>query len=244
MQFRPKRFQFPRPGSNFHTIVPLFLLAIFGGFELLGGTEGPHSQWYLWLGLSREGFFGSGRLWELITHPLLHGNFTHWFTNAFFLYYFGGRIHDIFGEREVWRTAGWATLVGGLFHLLLQGGTPLVGASGAGMGLFVALTTVSPDSKMFPLPVRAVNLRNGILLGTVILLLMIPNLGVPVFGELGEIMVSLGGASLFEIGHACHLGGAIAGMVAMRKYFRKPITLAQLKRERAAREAGNENEAA
>ena len=51
---------------------------------------------------------------------------------------------------------------------------PLVGASGIAIGLLIALTTVSPDSKMFPLPVRARNLRNGIILGTVILLLMIP----------------------------------------------------------------------
>ncbi|MGJ8725132.1 MAG: rhomboid family intramembrane serine protease [Roseibacillus sp.] len=243
MQFRPKRLRFPRPGWNFHTLVPLSLLLIFLPFQFSGGAEGPLQEWYQVLGLSRGGFFQKGHFWELFTHPLLHGNLTHWLTNAFFLYYFGGRIHDIFGEREVWRTATWATLGGGLLHLLFQGGSPLIGASGAGMGLFIALTTVSPESKMFPLPIRARNLRNGIIAGTVLLLLMIPGLGIPVFGNLGEAIAMRGGESLFQIGHACHLGGAIVGVLAMRKYFRKPITLAQLKRERAAREE-NDNEAA
>lgn len=235
MQFQPKRLRFPRPGFTFHTLVPLTLLAIFLSAKV---------EWYPAMGLSREGFFEKSQFWQLLSHPFLHGNLTHWFTNAFFLYYFGGRIHDIFGEREVWRTALWATLAGGLLHLLFQGGSPLVGASGAGMGLFIALTTVSPESKMFPLPVRACNLRNGVILGTIILLLMIPSLGVPIFGRMGEILVErFDGAPLFQIGHACHLGGALAGMLAMRKYFRKPVTLAQLRSERAAREE-NENEAA
>ena len=243
MQFRPKRFHFPRPGWNFHTLAPVTLLVIHSIFYLLGGPEGKHSGWYTSLGLSRDGFFQNGHIWQLVTHPFLHGNFTHWLTNAFFLYYFGGRIHDIHSEREVWRTAGWATLAGSFLHLLFQGEGLLVGASAAGMGLFIALTTVSPDSKMFPLPIRATNLRDGVILGTVILLLMVPSLGVPVFGRLGEILINRGGGSLFQIGHACHLGGAIAGILAMRKYFHKPVTLAQLKSERAAREE-NENEAA
>lgn len=243
MQFRPKGFRFPRPGWNFHTLAPAILLLFFAIFQ--GGDNVSHSlaSWYETLGLSREGFFQQGQIWQIISHPFLHGNLAHWLTNAFFLYYFGGRIHNIFGEREVWRTASWATLSGGLLHLLFQGNLPLIGASGAGMGLFIAVTTISPESKMFPLPVRARNLKNGVLLGTILLLLMIPALKIPIFGEMGQILIWLGGESLFQIGHACHLGGAAAGMLAMRKYFRKPITLAQLKRERAARE-DNGNEAA
>ena len=243
MQFRPKRFRFPRPGWNFHTLAPTTLLLIFLCFQLKGGVHGPLASWYEILGLSRADFFEKGQVWQLFSHPFLHGNLTHWLTNAFFLYYFGGRIHDIFSEREVWRTVGWATLGGGLLHLLFQGELPLIGSSAAGMGLFVALTTISPESKMFPLPVRALNLRNGVILGTIILLLMIPSLNIPIFGEMGTILIALGGESLFQIGHACHLGGAIAGMLAMRRHFSKPITLADLKRERAARE-DDENEAA
>lgn len=243
MKFRPKRFQFPRPGWNFHTLAPVVLLLLWLPFYFTGGADGTLSSWYERLGLSREGFFQKGQIWSLATHPVLHGNFTHWLTNSFFLFYFGGRIHAIFGEREVWRTAAWSALAGGILHLLLQGTMPLVGASGIGMGFFIAVTTISPDSKMFPLPLRARNLRNGILIGTVVMLLMLPSLGIPILGDLGQRVIDSGGKGLLHIGHACHLGGAIAGMIAIRKYFRKPITLAQLKSERAAREK-DENQAA
>ena len=94
---------------------------------------------------------------------------------------------------------------------------------------------------MFPLPIRARNLRNGFLLASVLFLLMIPPLEIPVFSRMGQLIIQWGGQHLFNIGHAYHLGGALAGMLAMRKYLRKPITLAQLRRERAEREEeGNE----
>lgn len=236
MQFRPKRIRFPRPGWNFHTLVPATLLLLSLPFLVTGRELGPMALIYSWLGLSQEGFAHHGYVWQLVTHPFLHGSFTHWAGNALFLYYYGGRIHDIFGEREVWRTAAYSVLAGGLLHLIIPEGSTLVGASGAAMGLFVALTVVSPESKMLPLPLRARNLRNGVILATLVMLLMIPGLGVPVFGEFGELVVERGGGALFQVGHACHLGGAIAGYWAMGKYLRKPITLAQLQRERAARE--------
>ncbi len=235
MQFQPKRFQFPRLGVNFHTLAPLTLLLIFLALQLLGRPHSSIHHIYELLGLSRAGLL-NGHIWQLITYLFLHGNFSHWLTNALFIYYFGGRIHDIFGEREVWRTASWSALAGGLLHLVFQGDSPLVGASAIAIGLLIALTTVSPESKMFPLPIRARNLRNGILLSSILLLFMIPSLSVPFFGRLGELLVSVGGAPLFQIGHACHLGGALAAGLTMRTYLRKPITLAQLKKERAEKE--------
>ena len=240
MQFQPKRFHLPRPGWNFHTLCPLLLLLLYLPIYLTGGPNGTYSSLYLNLGLHREGL-QQGHIWSLFTHALLHGSWTHWLTNSFFLYYFGGRIHAIFGEKEVWRTALVTTLIGGISHLVVQGHNPLVGASGAAFGLFIALTTVSPESKMFPLPIRARNLRNGFLLASVLFLLMIPPLEIPVFSRMGQLIIQWGGQHLFNIGHAYHLGGALAGMLAMRKYLRKPITLAQLRRERAEREEeGNE----
>lgn len=236
MQFRPKRIRFPRLGWNFHTLVPATLLLLSLPFLFTGREHGPIALVYSWLGLSREGFASHGYVWQLVTYPLLHGSFTHWAGNALFLYYYGGRIHDIFGEREVWRTAAWSALAGGVLHLLIPESNTLVGASGAAMGLFVALTVVSPESKMLPLPLRARNLRNGLILATLVMLLMIPGLGVPVFGELGQLVSENGGGALFQIGHACHLGGALAGYWVMGKYLRKPITLAQLQKQRAARE--------
>ncbi|MBK1833260.1 rhomboid family intramembrane serine protease [Roseibacillus ishigakijimensis] len=238
MEFRPKRLRFPRPGWNFHTLVPATLLLIFLPCHLTGGTGGPLAPWYQVFGLSQDNLWPGGQAWTLLTYAFLHGTPLHWFTNAFFIYYFGGRLHDIFGEKEVWRTALLATLGGGLAHALGNDGL-LVGASGAGLGLFIALTTISPESRFFPLPVRARNLRDGILIATTALLALSPALGIPLLSDLGRSLSHLLGPEIFQIGHACHLGGALAGMAAMRKYHRKPITLAQLRKERAEREARN-----
>lgn len=236
MPFRKRRVHFPRPGLNFHTLAPILLLAFSLPFLVTGGLEGPVASSYEHLGLSRGGFIGEHEFWQIASYAFLHGSWFHWFSNAFFIYYFGGRLHTILGEKEVWRTTVLAVLAGGIFHLLFQGRNPLVGASGAGIALFVAVATVSPESRMFPLPLRARNLRNGVILASLILLLLIPSLGVPYFSNLGTRLADSGFSSVFLIGHACHLGGALAGLLAMRKYLKKPISLAQLRKERAARE--------
>lgn len=234
--FRKRRVHFPRPGVNFHTLAPVVLLALSLPFLLTGGIEGPIAGAYERLGLSSEGFINHHSYWQIASYSLLHGSWTHWLTNAAFIYFFGGRLHGILGEREVWRTAGGALLAGGAFHLLFQGEHPLVGASGFGLGLFAAVATISPESRMFPLPLRARNLRNGMILASLILLVLLPTSRLPLLSGLGQGLVDLGFGSVFLIGHACHLGGALAGIVAMRKYLGKPISLAQLRKERAARE--------
>ncbi|MDP0491019.1 MAG: rhomboid family intramembrane serine protease [Verrucomicrobiota bacterium JB023] len=209
---------------------------MFLPFWLTGGNGGPLTQLYEVFGLSRQGFIREHRYWQLVTHSLLHGNFLHWMTNAWILYYFGGRIRHLFGEGQVARIAISSLIFGGIFHLLFQGKTPLVGASGIAIGLFVALCTVSPESRMAPLPVSAKNLRNGFLIASLLLLMLRPELRIPGFHQFGQYLIDTGGSSLFQMGHACHLGGALAGWLSVRKYLRRPITLAQLQRERAKRE--------
>ena len=62
---------------------------------------------------------------------------------------------------------------------------------------------------------------------------MHPDFGLPVLSLLGEQMVAWGGAELFEISHACHLGGALAGWCLARRVsdpcFRSNLAL-QLRR--------------
>ncbi len=152
------------------------------------------------------------------------------------LYYFGSRLHQIFGAREVWRVAIWSTVAGGILHLIFQGQNPLVGASSIGLGFFVAVATASPESRMAPLPLRARNLRDGVILASVLLLILTPSLNLPLLSSMGRTLGELGFGDLFQIGHACHLGGALAGLLCMRRYLQRPITLAQLQRQRAIRE--------
>ncbi len=231
----PRRIKFPSLVWGFHTIVPLILVLFFLPFGLTGGL---YSSWiviYEHLGLSWDGVFKRGEVWELVTHAFFHGTWLHVFTNAFVIFYFGGRLRDIFGEKQVWVTAAYSLALSGLFHLFIQAEYPLVGASGVGIGLLIALCTVSPESRMAPLPIRARNLKLGIVAATVFFLVL--QLTIKYLRLSPELLP-------YSIGNACHLGGAIAGSISVRKYLKKPITLAQLQQERAVRESEMGNEAA
>lgn len=231
--------QFPRlatPGRNIFTLLPLGLFLVFLPFGLTGTVDSSFAPIYHWAGLSREGLFAEHRYWQLLTHVFFHGGWLHLLGNAFAIFYFGSRIHEILGAREVLRISLWSALLGGLFHLLFQGDGLLVGASGIGLGLFVAVATISPESRMAPLPLRARNLRDGIILSSLLLLLINPSLKLPLLSSVGLTLQELQYDAVFRIGHACHLGGALAGALCVRRYLRKPITLAQLQRQRARRE--------
>ena len=59
----------------------------------------------------------------------------------------------------------------------------LVGLSGGCMGLLLLLTTLSPQSRMMPLPVSGKSLGLGILMAELVLALADPALGVPGFSD-------------------------------------------------------------
>jgi len=219
------------PGNKLFTLLPLTLLLLFIPFGLTQAASKPESPLYRFYelgGLSWEGLIDQGKIWQLFTHPLLHGGWLHLAGNLFAIFYFGSRLHHLFGEREVLKVTIGGILIGGLAHLLLQGEGLLVGASGIGMGLFV-----SPESRMAPIPLRARNLRDGVILSSILLLLINPALELPFLSALGTLISEAGFESLFKIGHACHLGGALAAWFCMRKYLRRPITLAQLQQQRS-----------
>jgi membrane associated rhomboid family serine protease len=54
---------------------------------------------------------------------------------------------------------------------------------------------------------------------------------------LGEMLEGNGMASLFQIGHACHLGGGLAGWMLGRWILRPRITKKRLRRDRERQEA-------
>ena len=136
-------------------------------------------------------------------------------------------------------------LGGGLLHLftgvlMLRTDYPeshLVGISGACVALLLVLTTLSPDSKMWPVPVSGKTFGLGLIFAELILWLMHPGLGLPVFSKMGEQLVVRGGAGLFQISHACHLGGALAGWWMARRILAPTLSLEKLQQIRKDREA-------
>lgn len=209
--------------------------------EWMGGpNQLPISAWYLKFGLSREGFLG-GRVWSLLTYGLLHGSWWHLAMNALFVLLVGSRIEHVSGAAVVGRTVLLGVISGGLFHLLFAPGNGsahvLVGLSGGCLALLLLLTTLSPESRMMPLPVSGKSLGLGLILSSLLLTLVNLALGLHEFSGLGKYLMRHGLDALFKMGHACHLGGALAGWLYGRWLLRPRVSLDRLRADRMRREA-------
>lgn len=214
------------------------VLAILGGFPAAAPV-------YEQFGLGREGMM-TGKFWQLGTHALMHGNWLHLTTNVLMVWLVGGRVFHILGGRGFAKVFWGGVLVGSVLHLTLHpvqplgvgeiSNAPLVGASAGAMALLIALTQLSPNSKMWPIPVRGRNLGRGLLAGSFVLFLLTPGLGLPGFSAVGAWLVRGGEGSLFMMGHIYHLGGGLMGWFYVRRLLRRSVTLEQLREERAQRE--------
>ena len=219
----------------------LALLVIQLALSFLGGFAAI-PQVFDWFGLTREGVM-HGRVWQLGTHALLHGNWMHLLVNVLAIYLIGGRVYHILGARSFTAIFGGGVLLGSAFHLAFHPAqpmgvagelvnAPLVGASGGAMALLIALTSLAPDSRMWPVLVSGRSLGRGILLAEMLLYLITPGLDVPGFSAVGGWMRGLGWGALFEVGHIYHFGGGVFGLLYARRFLRPPVTLAELQRQR------------
>jgi membrane associated rhomboid family serine protease len=216
--------------------VVLAVAGLFVAVEVLGGVD-RMAWWYLEFGLRREDVL-SGKVWQVATHALLHGTWLHLGLNAALLWWCGARVEHMLGGRALLKVLGWSVLGGAAAHLLLApaGQAPLVGLSGGVMGLLLLITTLSPQSRMLLMPLSARNLGLGVLIAAGLLALGNPDLGLPVFGKLGTWCVAMGGSRVFDIGHACHFGGALTGWLLARAILRPRVSLAKLRAQRRRRE--------
>lgn len=228
-------------------VVHLVVVAL-GGFD---PNNRVTAGLYEWLGLSRDGM-ARWRLWQVVTYAFLHAHWLHLIPNVLVIYMIGGRVLHILGSRGLAVVYGGGVLLGGVLHLLFHPAnpmgadkvmlSPLVGASGGAIALLIALTCLSPDSKMWPLPVSGKNLGRGFMLASLILFLITPGLGIPGLSGIGRWVASLGGvdaagiAPLFQISHICHFGGGMMGVLYGCWLLRRPVTLEELQRQRAKRE--------
>ncbi len=208
---------------------------------LAGGPDEPPARgWFEMLALGREGFL-SGKIWQIFTYGFLHGGWLHLLGNSLIILLVGSRIEHMAGRPAVAKVLLGGMLGGGGAHLLLapggEGAPLLVGLSGGCIALLLLLTTLSPQSRMMPLPVSGRSLGFGILSAELLMALINPELGVPGLSSIGGMVVERGGENWFKIGHACHFGGGMAGWALGRWMLRPRITLKRLRRDRERREA-------
>lgn len=195
----------------------------------------PNQNYPIHLGLSREGI-AAGEYWQVFSYALLHENGWHLSLNAIFLIGIGARIEEILGSKWLFISLLSGVLLGGLCHLLLgDAKTILIGLSGGGLSLLVVLSTLSPQSKMMPLPISAKNLVRGIILSAAIATFISPTLKLPVLSEIGSYLVAQGYGAFFHISHSCHLGGCVSGWLIGQWLLRPPVSLAKLQKDRINR---------
>ncbi len=209
------------------------LLVVHAATVIAGWNRLNAEPWEMW-GLSREGFL-SGRVWQILTHAMIHGSWFHVAVNVLFLLLVGSRIEHITGGRVVWATVLAGVLLGAASHLALGNGI-LVGISGGAFALWMLLIGLSPDSRMLPFPGPCLWLGWGVLVASLVLVVCDPLAGFGPFRELGDRFAIRFGSWIFEIGHACHLGGGVAGWLMGLWILRPRVTLETLQKQRARRE--------
>lgn len=220
-------------------LVAAVMLAVQAMVEISGGLN-VVAVWYETFGLRRADVL-AGKVWQLVSYAWLHGNVLHAGVNTLGVLLLGARIVHVAGGRAFLNVLAAGVLGGASGHLILAAGgaeaPPLVGMSGAFVAMLLLITTLSPESRMMPLPLFGRSLGAGILAASLLLALMEPTLGVPGFSAVGAWLTARGLGDWFVIGHACHFGGGMAGWLLGRWMLRPRVSLARLRRDRARREA-------
>jgi len=95
-----------------------------------------------------------GYIWQLLTYFFLHGNFSHFLGNAFWLWQLGSDVEETKGERFFLIFYIICGVGNGLFYTLLStfGGDtypPIIGSSPCIYGIFVAYLFMFPNRYIF-----------------------------------------------------------------------------------------------
>ncbi len=137
------------------------------------------------------------RPWTLVTYMFLHSGILHILFNMLALYWFGPRVEARLGSRN-FILLYFVSGIGGALLSFATPHVPILGASGAIMGVMMAYAVYWPHERFLIygiLPVEA-------------WLLVVLYVGMDVMGAGG-----VGGAG---IAHFAHLGGAAAGFLCLK----------------------------
>jgi membrane associated rhomboid family serine protease len=137
------------------------------------------------------------RPWTPITYMFLHSGIWHIFFNMLALFWFGPRVEERLGGRN-FAILYFLSGIGGALLSFATPHVPILGASGAIMGIMVAYAMYWPHERFLIygiVPVEA-------------WLLVVLYVGIDVIGAGG-----FGGAG---VAHYAHLGGAAAGFLYLK----------------------------
>jgi len=153
-----------------------------------------------WVQVDGESFF---KPVQLVTHMFMHGSPTHLLFNMMGLFFLGPHIEQVLGKERFlifYLICGFAAMS---LHMLLSymgyiDDLPVVGASGAIMGIFIAFAILFPNTKLMllfpPIPIKAKYLMGALLIF--------------------DVVSGVGGLAP-GIANFAHLGGALCGFILM-----------------------------
>lgn len=146
-----------------------------------------------YLGLYREALFGHLFIWTPVTYMFLHGGLGHIFFNMFALWMFGTELEGNYGTGRFYLLYFLGGIIGGMFHILITGAVPTIGASAGVMAIVVAYGFTYPNRIIYI------------------------NLLIPMKAKwlaIGYVALDLIGAfssAYSGVAHLAHLGGALVG---------------------------------
>ncbi|MCE9518622.1 MAG: rhomboid family intramembrane serine protease [Verrucomicrobia bacterium] len=190
------------------TLIIIVNVVVFLAQVFLSGDSGLS----VWGGLSIHAL-AEGRVWTVFTHMFVHGGLLHLIGNCLMIFFAGRAVQSLLGARNFLLIYFVSGVIGAALELAtswISGGVPveIIGASGCGSGVFVALAVMLPQEVItaliyFIIPVR-IKLWNlaRIMLGISLAL------GLLRFTPLHSWS---GG-----IAHFAHLGGGLAGWFIVR----------------------------
>jgi membrane associated rhomboid family serine protease len=115
---------------------------------------------YTWFQLDISSPSQALQLWRLISYQFLHGGFWHIILNMWALWMFGPTLERLWSGKKFLTFFLYCGVAGGLFYILLVivhflPPFPMVGASGAILGVFAACAILFPNMRLilFPLPI-------------------------------------------------------------------------------------------
>jgi len=108
-----RRIRLHLPGVDVLSLFCLSLVFIHVWIEARGGVIAHEILYTQQLGLSTEGL-SKGKLWQLISHVLIHGSWLHLAMNLFIIWVMGGRLMVIIGQKKLLITMVLTSLAGGV----------------------------------------------------------------------------------------------------------------------------------
>jgi len=198
--FRSQFHNAPQMRMTFQRITPmvkqLLIINVAVYFLQILGAERVLGEWFSLYPVSLSVAL---QLWRLVTYQFLHGSVLHILFNMLGLFFLGPTLERHWGSKRFLVFYLGCGAAGGLFYLLLVAinflpALPMVGASGAILGMLAACAILFPHFVvfifLFPVPIRVAAIAF-----TVIYLIAIITRGANAGGD------------------AAHLAGMVAGAI-------------------------------